>query len=452
MNARKIVLIGAGSAVFTQGLLADLILTEDLGPWELGLVDIDPDSLVTAEGLSRRMVAARNAAINIQASTDRRDVLPGADLVVITIGVGGRRAWEKDVFIPREFGIFQPVGDSVMPGGISRAMRMVPALLDIAADIKSLCPDAMVVNYSNPMTVNTWAIRQKTNLPVIGLCHGVFHVECELGKLIGAKPAEISSLYGGVNHLTFIYDLRWKGEDAWPLLRERLVKERRLPSDPASMGQTFPAVLRTTTNPFSWELFEAYGAYPAVNDRHVSEFFPERFPGGDYYGLKLGVDAFSVEEIIARGDRRYDDMRSQAFGEMPLDETVFQRTVGEHEQLLEILRSIVFDQRKIFSVNLPNHGAIPNLPYDAVVEMPAAATATGLRPIQLADFPDTLAAIINRKICASQLTVEAALNNDRRLFIEALLADGAVTERSTAQKLMEALLQAQKEYLPNFFS
>ena len=118
---KKIVLVGVGSAMFTQGLVADLILSPDLG-----LVDIDPSALETAEGLSRRMVEAKDAEIAIQASTDRREVLPGADVVVTTIGVGGRRAWEADVFIPRKYGIFQPVGDSVMPGGISRAMRMIP--------------------------------------------------------------------------------------------------------------------------------------------------------------------------------------------------------------------------------------------------------------------------------------------------------------------------------------
>jgi len=146
MRRKKIVLIGAGSAVFTRGLVADLILNPDLGPWMLGLVDIDPKALHAADGLARRMVLAREADIEIEGSTDRRDVLTGADVVVATVGVGGRRAWETDVFIPRKYGVYQPVGDSVMPGGISRAMRMIPALVDVAKDIKVLCPDALFVN------------------------------------------------------------------------------------------------------------------------------------------------------------------------------------------------------------------------------------------------------------------------------------------------------------------
>ncbi len=454
---KKIVLIGAGSAMFTQGLVADMIQSPDMGPWELGLVDIDPQALETAEGLSRRMIEARGAKIAVGAATDRRDILPGADVVVATVGVGGRRGWEADVFIPRKYGIYQPVGDSVMSGGVSRAMRMIPALVDIARDVQALCPDAWFFNYSNPMTANCWAIRKATGLPVVGLCHGVFHVERELAEFAGAPPEEVTSLAVGLNHLTFIFDLRWQGRDAWPLVRARLAEERGQPFDAQALHKLFPEMgaahgnFKAADNPFSWSLFEAYGAYPAVNDRHVVEFFPERFPGGAYYGSTLGVDAFSLEATIAWGDRIYDDMRAQALGQKPLDEEIFERTEGEHEQLLNILRSMERDERRIFSANLPNAGAIPNLPADAVLELPAVATATGLRPVQMLDFPDPLAAIITRKLSAARLTVEAALAGDRKLFVEALLADGAVTDPEVARAMGEELLEAHRRYLPNFF-
>lgn len=448
-----IVLLGAGSAVFTRGLVADLIMLVELGPWELRLVDTDPAALETAAGLSRRMVESRGAEVAIRAATDRRELLPGADVVVSTIGVGGRRAWEIDVAIPRRYGVFQPVGDSVMPGGISRAMRMIPTLIDVATDVERLCPDAWFFNYSNPMTANCWAVRQETGVPVVGLCHGLFHVERQLAEFIGAPPEEVTSLFAGLNHLTFILDLRWRGDDAWPIVRERLTAERSRPTTGPSpnLGQTFADGFAAADNPFSWGLFDAYGAYPAVNDRHVVEFFPERFPEGRYHGLTLGRDAFSVEEIIAWGDDRYAAMRAQALGEAPLDEGIFERAAGEHEQLLYILRSIQRDERRIFSVNVPNRGAVPNLPADAVLELPAAATATGLRPLQILDLPDPLAAILTRKLAATRLTVEAALSGDRRLFVEALLADGAVSDRVVAEKMGEELLEAQRQYLPRFF-
>lgn len=451
---KKIVLIGAGSAMFTQGLVADLILSPELGPYHLGLVDIDPEALAVAEGLTRKLVQAKNAAITISATTDRREVLQDADVVLITVGVGGRRAWEQDVFIPRKYGIYQPVGDSVMPGGISRAMRMIPALVDIARDVKALCPQALFINYSNPMTANCWAIRKETGLPVIGLCHGAFRVERALAELLGAPQNEVTSIAAGLNHLTFFYDLRWNGRDAWPIIREKVERELRPLQDDArpypQAGNTF-SDKSIGSNPFSWSLFKTYGAYPSANDRHVTEFFPERFPHGRYYGMTLGVDAYSLEEIIAWGDGIYADMRAQALGEKPLDSRLLERKVGEHEQLLEILTSIEKDQRRIFYANLPNEGAVPNLPPDAILELPAVAMAGGLRAIHLHDFPDTLAAIINRKISAIRLTVEAALRGDRGLFVEALLADGAVSDRQIAEKLAQELLDIHRPHLPNFF-
>ena len=250
---------------------------------------------------------------------------------------------------------------------------------------------------------------------------------------------------------TFIYDLRWRGRDAWPLVRARLAEERGQPHEFPEMGAPSKS-FKAADNPFSWSLFETYGAYPAVNDRHVSEFFPGRFPGGRYYGGKtLGVDAFSFEQTIAWGDEDYADMQAQALGEKPLDEQVFERAAGEHEQLIDILRSIERDERRVFSANLPNYGAVPNLPYEAILELPAAATATGLRPLQMRDFPDPLAAIVNRKLAATSLTVEAALNGDRGLFVEALLADGAVTDPEVARKMADELLQAHRQDLVNFF-
>lgn len=453
----KIVLIGAGSAMFTQGLVADLIQSPDLGPWELGLVDPDPQALQTALGLSQRMIQTQKAPIQVSAHVDRRQILPGAHVVVMTVGVGGRRGWEADVLIPRRHGIFQPVGDTVMPGGISRALRMIPALVEIAQDVAELCPDAWFFNYSNPMTANCWAIRQATGVPVVGLCHGVFHVERELAGFIGAPAQEVTTLYAGLNHMTFLYDLRWNGRDGWPLARARLAEERGEAVDPAQLApfglEKLPPNPGPTAaeNPFSWSLFERYGAYPAVNDRHVTEFFPERFPQGRYYGKTLGVDVFDIQRVIGRGDQIYQQMARQAAGEEALDQRIFERAQGEHEQLIAIIRAMVNDSRRVFSANLPNQGAVAGLPADVILELPGVATATGLRPLQLGDFPPLLAAIVNRKAASTRLTVAAALTGDIHLFVEALLADGGVGDPDVAVALAHDLLEAHRPYLPAFF-
>jgi len=429
MDQRKIILIGAGSVKFTQGLLADLIKSST--PWELGLVDIDPQALETAEGMARRMIQAKQPDISVEASTDRCDLLPGADVVLTTIGVGGRRAWETDVFIPRKYGIYHPVGDTVMAGGVSRSMRMIPAMVDIARDVLKLCPQAIFFNYANPMTTNCWAIRKATGANVVGLCIGVHDIVGSLARIIGKPLGEVTALAAGLNHFTWIYDLRWQGQDAWPMLRSK-IKEN------PGVGGLF----------CEW-LFQNYGAFPAVGDGHVMEFFPERFPGGNCFGRPIGKEG-NFEGIIERDDASYANMQAQAKGEIPLDENIFQRTSGEHTKLLAILRSIAKDDRENYFANLPNLGAIPNLPDEVVLEMTTVATSRGLRAMQAPDFPDILAAPLIRKIVAASLTVDAALTGSRKLFVEALLADGSVSDPSTAEKLADELLKAHKRHLPQF--
>ena len=297
-GTKVLVLIGAGSAVFTRGLLADLISAPGLGPWDLRLVDVNGEALDVAVRLGQRMVAdtGREGVISVSGSTERRDVLPGSDFVVSSVGVGGRPAWETDWEVARLHGILQPVGDSVMPGGLSRAMRTVPVMVEIATDVLALAPDALFFNYSNPMTANCRAMTWRAGAEVVGLCHGVWHVQRELARLVRKPPNETSTLYCGINHLTFVYDFRWQGHDAWPLARQRVAEDRAAPYDSDDLGNIWQDGSKATYNPFSWEIFERLGAYPAADDRHVTEFFPERFASGEYYGKTLGVDAFSLKE------------------------------------------------------------------------------------------------------------------------------------------------------------
>jgi alpha-galactosidase len=404
------------------------------------------------------MVAISKADIRLTASLERKDLLPGSDVVVTTIGVGGRRAWEADVYIPRKYGIFQPVGDTIMAGGISRALRLVPAMVEIARDVLDLCPGAAFINYANPMSVICGAVRQATGAPVIGLCIGVHHVIYELADFIRKPRQEVTALAAGLNHFTWVYDLRWRGQDAWPLVRAQLALERQENDDSA---QSLPPGGDTTLdqgvyrpkaadNPFSWSLFEAYGAYPAVNDRHVSEFFPERFPRGMCFGRQLGVDVYSFEECIAYGDQVYAEMRTLALGDVEVSRQALAATSGEHSQLVEILESLETDSRLNFTANLPNGGAIPNLPSKAILEMTCVGTGRGVLPIAVPDFPDLLAAPLIRKIAGQQLTIEAALQASRGLFIEALLMDGCVSHPDVAVKLADELLAAQAAYLPDF--
>ncbi len=426
------VLIGAGSASFTAGLLADVLSSTVADEWTIGLVDTNPKALEVARGLAARMVAAREAPVDLMASTDRREVLPGADVVVTTIGVGGRRAWEHDVYIPRSHGVFQPVGDTVMAGGISRALRQIPPMVDIANDVHRLCPGAWFFNYANPMSAICRAICKATPARVVGLCHGVQGTLRYLCDIAGVPWSEANALYCGINHLTWITHLTHHGRSLWPRIDEAL-ERRSVDND----------------NPFSWELYRAYRAFPAVLDRHVTEFFPECFPGGHYYGKTLGVDVFSMEDTIEGGDRAFERMAAQAAGREPLSDHLFERALGEHEALIDIISSLLEDSQQLFPMNVPNT-AVPGIPRGFVVEMPVAATAAGCVPLSLPELPAGVLATTTEALYGVEITVDAALTGDRELFIQALLYDRCVTSRAAAASLADDLLAAHRDHLPQF--
>ncbi len=455
MSRQKLVLIGAGSTVFTQRLIADIILAEETDKWELALVDIDPVTLDAVDKLVAKMLHAKNADIPVTATTDRRTVLDGADYVVTTIAVGGRMGWQRDIEIPRAYGIFQPVGDTALPGGISRAMRMIPQMIAIARDIAELCPNAIFFNYSNPMTAICRAIRKDTGVPVIGLCHGVHHVEGVIARFLGVEEGSISSFGIGLNHLTFLTRLFHTGEDAIPMIHAKLREQKATLDRELAEKQVWANIVegrapRYSDDPFSWGLFEKYSIFPCAMDRHAVEFYPERFPGGAYCGHRLGREAFPIDERIALGDQWFDEMLAIANSDQPLPRAYYENVPGESEQLLEIIHSLQRDERKLFSVNLPNQGQAPYLPRDAIVECNAAALGGGFAAVMADDLPAELITKLQSKISSIEITVDAALTGSRDLMLEALLADGAVADPDIARSLRDDLIDAHRAHLPQF--
>lgn len=451
----KFVLIGAGSTVFTQRLVSDLILSGEADRWELALVDINPATLDAVDRLVRKMLAFKNVSFPVVSTTNRRDVLKGADFVVTTIAVGGRRGWELDVQIPRKHQIFQPVGDTVMPGGISRAMRMIPQMVAIAEDIAELCPDAYFLNYSNPMTAICRAVRKTTGVPVTGLCHGVHYVEGLLAGFLGVPQSSISTFGVGLNHLTFLTKILCDGKDAMPALRAKIDEQRPLVGQEIRDKKEWPngvtgRPIRYSDDPFAWSIFDRYGVLPVAMDRHITEFYPERFPQGQYYGRILGKNAFPIDDRIALGDQWFDEMLAVARSDDPLPISYFENVPGESEQLVDIMKSLLFDKRGVFSVNMPNQGAVPNLPADAVLEMPAVAGGAGFMALHSQPLHPALTAKLLAKIAAIELTVEAALKRDFDLFVEALLTDGSVSDPDRACALARDLIEVHKEHLPQF--
>ena len=447
----KIVLIGAGSAMFTQGVVSDLIhsgLEVDLA-----LIDIDPVALETAYRLSARMIAAKNAPISLTATIERKKALPGATVVITTIGVGGRRAWEQDVFIPRKYGLYYPVGDTTGPGGTSRALRMIPQMVAVARDVLDLAPEALFFNYANPMAPICHAVRTATGANVIGLCSGTLDTWHYLAHSLGEPPEALSFSAGGINHLTWFYNIRAHGLDVMPKLHGIATKRLEALVETLSTGQVPHCGSPFDSSmdfPFSWQCLLWFNAYPAPQDRHVTEFFSQLFRTGEYYGKTLGIDEFSLEGTIAEGDAIYAEMRRDALSPDPLTEAYFEELGGEQEQVVEIISSVRGNQHRRFFANLPNSGQVPNLPLGAVLETPAIADANGIHPILQLPLPTAAAGVLATRFAWVDVVVEAALEGSRTKLIEALILDGGVKSVDMTAAMADDLLETHRVYLPQF--
>src|SRR4030042_5705542 len=426
---KKIVLLGVGSTYFTKGIVESLIRNE--GEFDLRLVDIDQHCLDIAVRLADRLVRESNAPIKITGSQNREELLPEADIVTSTIGVGGRRAWEKDVAIFRQFDINQTTGDTYGAGGLSRALRQVPVMVTVAKDMEKLCPEALLINFSNPLTVNCRAISKTTNIRTIGLCTGVKWWHHHLAELIGIPPEEVWCEAIGVNHFTWITKFDHQGKDVFPMLR-MYIKE-------------YPKEVEKNT--LTWDLFEAFGYFPVVGDGHISEFIPGWLGKNAYYGHTLGIDAHhNFEEYAATFDVVFKEMEDEAYGRKPLTRGGYSYDGQFKEEVMfeKILSALSGDIEFYNSVNMPNTGQAINLPMGAVLESTALFNGSGIHPFCFGELPPGITAILHRIIGVQELTVDAAITGDRQLILQALMAGLTVKTKPEAEKMLEVIIDTHR--------
>jgi len=437
---KTIVLLGVGSTYFTRQLVESLILKG--GEWDVRMVDIVPECLEIATLLASRMVELYDAPITVSGSLDRRDVLPGADAVVSTIGVGSLRAWEKDVTIFRQFNVYQSTGDTYGAGGVSRALRTIPVLIEVARDIERLCPNALFINFTNPMTVNCRAVARETSVRIGGLCYGVTYYEHYLARFIGVPWKETRCRAIGVNHFTWITDFQCEGQDAWPLVRQKMQEK----IDSGEIKESY-----------TWELFRMFDAFPCVGDGHICEFVPGWQGQGAYYGRTFGVNAGhdgSFEEYVAGFHRVFAEMADQAYGRTPITKSevdISGETFKDEDLFIDVLNASLGQGEILRTVNLPNVGQASNLPAGAVLEATTFVSGAGFQPLCFGELPPGITAILQRIIGAQELTVEAALKSDRKLAIQALVAGETVKTEAEAERMMDVILETHREYLPQFF-
>jgi len=433
----NITIIGGGSYNWTPKLLSDLALTRGLRG-QLVLMDIDPGALDLMVALGQKTMRELDGGFAVRGTTDRDEALDGADYVVLTISTGGYPASRQDIEIPEQYGVVQTVGDTVGPGGIIRGLRNVPVVAEIAWAMERHCPDAWLLNYSNPMCVLTSAVYQATDIKVVGLCHELMGLELKLmyvwGPAMGVAIPGRDSLkltVGGINHFSWVTSAHVGGQDLFPGLLE-YARHYELPDIPYDdfdpTGDLYAVKLG---------LLETTGVLGVAGDRHIVEFWPGFITPESEYGWRYGVKRTTPDDF----ERWYREAGKEARAMLAGEEDIYSDPSGEI--VWELVDSIEHDRGRQFFVNLPNRGQIINLPLDAVVETYAVADARGLTPVTGDELPESVAPLTRLHANVQEMVVEAALTGDRELALQAFLLDPMIRDFRAGRHMFDELCAAQ---------
>jgi alpha-galactosidase len=423
----RISFVGAGSVEFTKNLLGDLLTFPELTDATIALHDIDRERLDAAEAMARWTAATLGIPATIEAHLDRRAALDGCDHVINMIQVGGHAATLLDFEIPKRFGLRQTIGDTIGIGGIFRALRTIPVMQGIASDMFDLCPDAWLLNYTNPMAMLCWSVYAGTPIKrVVGLCHSVQWTTRGLAELVGVPYEEVEYLGAGVNHQAWILQLRHRGRDLYPLLDEAIERD--------------PELRRRVRV----EMYRRLGYFPTESSEHSAEYLPW-FLRSDEMIERFRVP---VDEYVRRSEenlREYDAMRR----------TLAEGGSFDIERSLEyaslIVHSIATGEARVIYGNVPNHGLISNLPQGACVEVPCLVDGNGVQPTAVGNLPPQLAALNRTYLNVCELTVRAALEGNREHVVHAALLDpnaAATLSPEQIEQMVDALVEGHGDALP----
>lgn len=432
----NIVIIGAGSLVFSSRLFADILTYPELRESRFTLVDIDDQRLHYAEKICRRiMLEGSYSASTVLTTADRREALRDADFVIISILVGGYEAIESEIDIPMKYGIDQCIGDTLTPGGVMRCLRTLPVLLEIAADISEICPDATVLNYTNPMGMLTKGVREVyPDLKFIGLCHSVQGTSEEWAKRLEIPYKEVDFLCGGINHEAWFLRFEHNGMDMLPEIRRLAETPEIWAGDSARM-----------------EYVKHFGYPVTESSGHVSEYSPwfrknreltDRYCD-DAHSDWNGGHGF-IKRLYARPDWR-EQMQRMADWEEPVD---LRRS---EEYGSQIIHAIVTGEPTVIYGNVENRGYIDNLPKGALVEVPCLVDANGVQPVRIGPLPPHLAGINSMQLSVQELAVQAVLTCDAELVFQAMSLDPLTAMSCSLDEIRamtRELMTAHKQWIP----
>jgi alpha-galactosidase len=425
----RVTFIGAGSIEFTRNVVTDLCTSPGLrDELEFALHDIGPDRLRFAGSLVQRIVDASGSTAKVTLHTERTAALEGASYVINEIQVGGYDATRIDFDVPARFGLRQTIGDTLGIGGIFRGLRTIPVVVGIARDMIDVCPDAFLLNYTNPMAMLPWAVYRATGLErVFGLCHSVRDTHWHLSELVGVDHGDIDFLTAGFNHQAFVLKFERAGQSLYPRLREVL--------------DAAPDMARRVRV----EIFRRFGYFPTESSEHSAEYVPW------FMRHDSEVERFRifVGDYLTRSEENlleYEALQRQLAGDDPLD---LQPT---HELASQFIHSLETGEEQEIYVNVRNGSLITSLPAECCVEVPCLVGGpTGPQPVAVGDLPPQLAALNRTFLNVVELTVAAALTGDRQYVYQAALLDpnaGATLTTSDTVTLCDAMLEAHASVLP----
>ena len=435
---KKITIIGAGSSMFTPQLISLLIQSKTLAGSTVALMDINPHRLELMEKLSKMLIEQEGADLKVEATTDRTASLTGADFVIVAISAGGFDAWEKDIEIPAKYGVFVPYGDSVGPGGILRGFRHVLPMVQICKDLEKVSPKAWLFNYTNPASALCWIMRRESFIHTVSMCTNTVQLRQDkfMANVVGVQPGEVvmPPKLAGINHCSLINELHLKdGTDALELVRKK------------------------TKHPIVKWALETHHVLPVVWP-HWVEFYPmlcklvSKYEGraqGLFLTYGSQVKDMSIETNRIRTWEKLVGNWVKGEGKPSIKEI----PETEPVQLIEVMESMVEDKKEFHGVNVPNHGAIENLPDDAIVEVMAVVGSNQVQPLQVGRIPEEIASFFRLHIDVQKLTALAGLTGDRNTALQAMELDPfvqSVVELKQVPKMLDEMLLAHKDTLPQF--
>lgn len=460
----RIVFIGAGSTVFAKNLIGDILSYPELADSNIVLMDINPERLATSEGVAHFINDTLGTNATIEATTDRRAALAGADYVICMIQVGGYQpATVTDFEIPKKYGLEQTIGDTLGIGGIMRGLRTIPVLLSITRDMEELCPHALFINYVNPMAMNQWALSRATTIKTVGLCHSVPHTAHELAEDIGVPYEDINYLVAGINHVAFYlkFEHAKTGEDLYPLIQQ-VVDQARIPD----------------WNRVRYEMFQRLGYFVTESSEHFSEYTPWfikrhkpelivqfNIPINEYLArCQAQITAWDMmQHARADGHAVTESMIRDALDGIELMPRMVDANVQTVLNYDKVERSVEYGSLIIHSMetgtprriygNVPNSGIITNLPNGCCVEVPCLVDKNGIQPVTIGEIPPHLAALMQTNINVQSLTVEAALTAKRDHIYHAAMLDPHTAAELTLDQIwsmVDELIEAHGDMLPDY--